>query len=60
MKAVLTDPQKARAALQQGDDPYGLKLKGERPEKILVINCGRRRSSTASTTRRMNHDTHAA
>jgi acetate kinase len=23
-----------------GDDPYGLTLKGERPEKILVINCG--------------------
>jgi acetate kinase len=23
-----------------GDDPYGLELKGERPEKILVINCG--------------------
>src|SRR6185436_3792880 len=23
-----------------GDDPYGLKLKGERPEKILVINGG--------------------
>jgi acetate kinase len=40
MKAVLTDPQKAKAALQQGDDPYGLKLKGERPEKVLVINCG--------------------
>ena len=28
------------AALRKGDDPYGLKLKGERPEKILVINCG--------------------
>jgi acetate kinase len=40
MKAVLTDPQKAKAALQQSDDPYGLKLKGERPEKVLVINCG--------------------
>jgi acetate kinase len=26
--------------LQQSDDPYGLKLKGERPEKVLVINCG--------------------
>ena len=40
MKAVLADPAKAAAALRQGDDPYGLKLKGERPEKILVINCG--------------------
>ena len=40
MKTVLTDPAKAAAALGQSDDPYGLKLKGERPEKILVINCG--------------------
>jgi acetate kinase len=40
MKTVLTDPAKAAAALRQSDDPYGLKLKGERPEKILVINCG--------------------
>lgn len=40
MKTVLSDPAKARAALREGDDPYGLKLKGERPEKILVINCG--------------------
>ncbi len=27
-------------ALRQGCDPYDLKLKGARPEKILVINCG--------------------
>ncbi len=40
MKTVLTDPTKAAAALGQSDDPYGLKLKGERPEKLLVINCG--------------------
>jgi acetate kinase len=40
MKSVLTDPTKAAAALGQSDDPYGLNLKGERPEKILVINCG--------------------
>ncbi len=40
MKAIMTDPGKASAALRQGDDPYGLKLKGERPEKLLVINCG--------------------
>jgi acetate kinase len=39
MKTIMGDPQKA-AALRRGDDPYGLKLKGERPEKILVINCG--------------------
>ncbi|HSI14862.1 MAG TPA: acetate/propionate family kinase [Chthoniobacter sp.] len=40
MKAVLSDPRKAAAALRQGDDPYGLQLKGERPEKMLVMNCG--------------------
>ena len=40
MKTVLTDPAKAAAALRRSDDPYGLKLKGERPEKVLVINCG--------------------
>lgn len=40
MKSILADPTKAAAALRQGDDPYGLKLKGERPEKMLVINCG--------------------
>ena len=40
MKSVWRDPVKAGAAFGEGDDPYGLKLKGERPEKILVINCG--------------------
>jgi acetate kinase len=40
MKMVMTDPAKAAAALQKSEDPYGLKLKGERPEKLLVINCG--------------------
>jgi acetate kinase len=39
MGTIMSDPLKA-AALRRGDDPYGLKLKGERPEKILVINCG--------------------
>ncbi|MFL6514048.1 MAG: acetate/propionate family kinase [Chthoniobacterales bacterium] len=39
-KMVLSDPAKAAAALQKGNDPYGLQLKGERAEKILVINCG--------------------
>jgi acetate kinase len=39
-KQVMADPAKAAAALSRSDDPYGLKLKGERPEKILVINCG--------------------
>src|SRR5205085_10346414 len=40
MKTVMADPTKAAAALRTGGDPYGLQLKGERPEKILVINCG--------------------
>ena len=40
MKFVLSDPAKAAAALRKSDDPYGFALKGERPEKILVINCG--------------------
>lgn len=40
MKSILSDPMKAAAALRRGDDPYGLNLKGERPEKMLVINCG--------------------
>ncbi|HVO26796.1 MAG TPA: acetate/propionate family kinase [Candidatus Margulisiibacteriota bacterium] len=39
-KALIADPSAATAALAQSPDPYGLKLKGERPEKILVINCG--------------------
>jgi acetate kinase len=39
MQAIMADPLKA-AAIRHGDDPYGLKLKGERHEKILVINCG--------------------
>jgi acetate kinase len=40
LRQVMTDPARAAAALRQGKDPYGLKLKGERPEKMLVINCG--------------------
>jgi acetate kinase len=40
MKSILTNPAKADAALKKGDDPYGFNLQGERPEKILVINCG--------------------
>src|SRR5262249_13685262 len=39
MTAIMFDPLKA-AAIKRSDDPYGLKLRGERPEKILVINCG--------------------
>jgi acetate kinase len=40
LQEVMADPAKAAAALRRGEDPYGLKLKGERPERILVINCG--------------------
>src|SRR6201987_3632917 len=40
MKMLVTDQGKAASLFKEGDDPYGLKLKGERPEKILVINCG--------------------
>ena len=39
-KTIMADPTKAKAAFQQGNDPYGFNLKGERPEKILVINVG--------------------
>jgi acetate kinase len=39
-RMLASDPAKTKAALQQGNDPYGLQLKGERPEKILVINVG--------------------
>src|SRR6476646_3955417 len=39
-RMLAADPAKTKAALQQGNDPYGLELKGERPEKILVINVG--------------------
>ena len=40
MKMLLADPAKAAATFRPGADPDGLELKGERPEKILVINCG--------------------
>lgn len=40
MKAIMTDPAKAAAALKKSEDPYGLTLRADRPEKILVINCG--------------------
>ena len=39
-KQVSSDPAKATAAFRQSEDPYGLRLTGERPEKIVVINCG--------------------
>jgi acetate kinase len=39
-RQAAADSTKTAAALRQARDPYGLELKGERPEKILVINCG--------------------
>ncbi|TMI64660.1 MAG: acetate/propionate family kinase [Bacteroidetes bacterium] len=39
-KQMMADPEKTAAAFRKSADPYGLQLKGERPEKILVINCG--------------------
>jgi acetate kinase len=39
LRTLMSEPSKV-AALRPSDDPYGLKLEGERPEKILVINCG--------------------
>jgi acetate kinase len=40
IKELSANPEKAAAAFRESKDPYGLQLKGERPEKILVINCG--------------------
>ena len=40
LKYIIADPEKSAAAFHKSDDPYGLKLKGERHERILVINCG--------------------
>lgn len=39
-KQMLADPAVAAAAFRQSEDPYGLRLKSERQEKILAINCG--------------------
>ena len=39
VKTVMANPA-AAAALQPSADPYGLELKGEHADKILVINCG--------------------
>src|SRR5246127_4133422 len=39
-RMLAADTAKTKAALQQDNDPYGLKLQGERSEKIFVINVG--------------------
>ena len=54
----LTDPAKAvRHSVGLGS--LFLTLKGERPEKMLVITADRRRSNTVSTTRRTSRATRA-
>jgi acetate kinase len=40
MKTIMAEPSKSAALLGKSEDPYGLNLKGERPEKLLIINCG--------------------
>jgi acetate kinase len=40
LKYIIADPEKSDTAFYGSTDPYGLQLKGERHEKILVINCG--------------------
>jgi len=40
MTRSVAEPSKGATALRQSDVPYSLDLKSERPEKILVINCG--------------------
>jgi acetate kinase len=40
MKSILPNPAQAPAAPGRASDPFGLTLTGDRPEKILVINCG--------------------
>jgi len=39
-KQLSENPAKLSAAFQKNTDPYGLNLKGQRPEKILILNCG--------------------
>ncbi len=39
-RMIEADPEKAAQAFRQSEDPYGLQLKGERPEKVAIINCG--------------------
>ena len=39
-RKLMADPSKAAAALRQSEDAYGLNLRSDRPEKILVINSG--------------------
>src|SRR4029079_19651072 len=40
IKRISADPDNSADAFSESKDPSGLQLKGERPEKILIINCG--------------------
>ena len=40
LTGVMADPVKAAAALRQSRDPYGLGLRTDHPERVLVLNCG--------------------
>jgi acetate kinase len=40
VQALASDPERAAAALRMARDPYGLELKTDRAETILVVNCG--------------------
>jgi acetate kinase len=39
-KSLMDDPAKAAAAFRKCEDPYGMRLQSDRPEKILIVNCG--------------------
>jgi acetate kinase len=39
-RMLAEDPSLTAAAFRHSHDPYGLSLKSERPEIILVVNCG--------------------
>jgi acetate kinase len=40
LRNVVADPALAARALRKSRDPYGLALRTEEPQKVLVINCG--------------------
>jgi len=40
LTGVMADPAKAAAALRQSRDPYGLSLRTDHPDRVLVLNCG--------------------
>lgn len=40
LRQMSADPAVAAAAFQHSADPYGLQLRGERPEKVLVLQFG--------------------